>query len=108
MRPGFHHVQQRILLFRSQVRAVPGRSKTSSALYTQMTTKLKNWPPLCEDEEALVPQNRQVSTRGSRPLVRVRQSDEVEDHAVDDFVRQSVLLVKQDPDEQGDRACEAR
>ena len=69
-------IQQRVLLIRRQVASVS----------------------LHKDQQALVPQHRQLVLSGLRAR-RVSESDKVEHERVDDLVRQGVLLVEQDSDE---------
>ena len=68
-----HDVSQRVFLFRRKVRRVA----------------------LAEHEQALMPKHRQRALR-----VRIAESDKVEHERVEHLVRQCVLLVQQDADEE--------
>ena len=76
-----HDVSQSVLLFRREMRRVA----------------------LAKHEQALVPQDGQRAGR-----VRVGESDEVEDECIEHFVRERVLLVQQDADEERGRPCRKR
>jgi len=78
MRVSAHDLAQRVLLLRREVRCVA----------------------LTKHEQALVPQHGQRAGR-----VRVGESDKVEDERVEHLVRQCVLLVQKDSDEEGRRSC---
>ena len=68
-----HDIPQRVFLFRREVRRVP----------------------LAEYEQALMPEH------GKRALrVRIAKPDEVEYERVEHFIRERVLLVQQDADEE--------
>ena len=60
--------------------------------------------PLGKHEQALVPEHRQLLTLPALRLVRVRETDEVEDEGIDDLIRERVLLVEQDANEERVRA----
>lgn len=57
--------------------------------------------PLSEDQQTLMPQDGQLATLALEPvLLVVRKPDKVEHERVDNLVRQRVLLVEQDADEE--------
>lgn len=57
--------------------------------------------PLCKHEESLMPKDRHLA------LVPL-ESEEVEDEGVDDLVREGVLLVEKDADEETVGTCSCR
>ena len=58
---------------------------------------------LAKHEQALMPEDGQRAWR-----MRVGESDEVEDERVEYFVREGVLLVQQNADEERGRPCRTR
>lgn len=98
-------IQQRVLLLLVDVRSVPAVKSASSVMHDWFSFG----SPLNKDEQALMPQDREL-VLACTASGRVGEPDKVEDKRVNHLVRQGVLLVQQDPDEQrvGARVVHAR